>query len=96
MTLLSQAAAATDTDFIARVTQAAIKAANDVNAEAANTTGHALRTQFALQVLRASQVFGPLIAQGVVAGGLVTGASTDNDILFTVNSLWNSYAGVVL
>lgn len=96
MTLLSQATDATDPDFVARVTQAAIKSATDVMAEAANTVGHTLRTAYAQQVLKSSHIFGPLMAQGVVSGALVTPASTDNDIQFTVNSLWDAYSGVAL
>lgn len=96
MTLLSQSTLAADSDFIMRVTQAAIKAATDTQAEPANTIGHVKRTEFALQVLRSAQVFGPLLAQGVTSGGLVNAQSTDSDIQFTVNALWNAYAGVVL
>lgn len=96
MTLLSQAQLATSADFISRVTQAAITSAKDVMAEAANVNGHELRVQLAQQILRSSQVFGSLIAQGVVTNVAITALSTDSDIQFTVNSLFNAYAGVSL
>ena len=95
MTFLDQHTLATDSDFVARVTQAAITAGKDIQAEAGNTAGHVKRTDYALQVLRSPHVFGPLFAQGVASNPAITGASTDNDIQFTVNSLWNAYAGVV-
>jgi hypothetical protein len=95
MTFLAQSALANDEDFVARVTQAAVTAAKDIQAEAGDVAGHVKRTDYALQVLRSPQVFGPLFAQGVATNPAITGASTDNDIQFTVNSLWNAYAGVV-
>ncbi len=96
MSFLSQSNLIKDADFVARVTHAAIKSAVAVQAEAANTVGHTKRTDFALQVLHSSQVYGPLMAQGVVTNVAITAASTDNDIEFTVNSLWNAFAGVIL
>ena len=96
MSFLVQSNLAKDADFVARVTHAAIKSAAAVQAEAANVVGHIKRTDFALQVLRSSQVYGPLMAQGVVTNVAISAASTDNDIEFTVNSLWNAFAGVIL
>lgn len=96
MTYAAQATLATDATFIARVTQAAISGAKDVMAEAASATGHAKRTDFAVSVLRSPQVFGPLMAQGVAANVAITSASTDSDIQFTINSLWDAYSGVIL
>lgn len=96
MSFLTQSALASDADFVARVTQAAVTAGKDIQAEPGDTVGHIKRTDYALQVLRSPQVFGPLFAQGVASNPAITGASTDSDIQFTVNSLWNAYAGVVL
>lgn len=96
MTYVAQSTLAADTTFIARVTQAAITGAKDVMAEAASTNGHAKRTEFAVQVLRSAQVYGPLMAQGVASNVAISAASTDSDIQFTVNSLWDAYSGVTL
>lgn len=96
MTLASQSALAVDAAFIAKVTQAAITAAKDVMAEAANTNGHTKRTDMAIQVLRSASGWGSLIAAGVASNPAISGASTDNDIQFTVNSLWDAYSGVIL
>ncbi len=95
MTFVQQATLAADTTFIARVTQAAVTAGKDIQAEVGSTPGHVKRTDYALQVLRSPQVFGPLFAQGVASNPAISGASTDSDIQFTVNSLWDAYAGVV-
>lgn len=96
MTYTAQATLAADAVFIARVTQAAISSAKDIMAEAGDTAGHLKRTEYAVQVLRSPQVFGPLMAQGVASNVAISAGSTDSDIQFTVNSLWNAYAGVVL
>jgi len=96
MSFLTQAALAADPTFIARVAQAAATAAKNVMAEAANTNGHVLRTNMANQVLRSPSSWGSLIAIGVATNPTITGASTDGDIEFTVNSLWDAYSGVIL
>lgn len=96
MTYIAQATLAQDATFIARVTQAAITGAKDVMAEPANTNGHALRTAYAQQVLKSAQVYGPLMAQGVASNVAISAGSTDSDIQFTVNSLWDAYSGVAL
>lgn len=96
MSFLDQAALANNSDFIDRVTQAAIKSAAAVMAEAGNTAGHRERTNYAVQVLRSPQIMGPLMAQGVVGNPQISAASPDSDIEFTINTLWNAYSGVIL
>lgn len=95
MTLLAQYQLSVDPTFVQRVTQAAILSATQVQAEDPGTSNHANRIAFALTMLRSAQNFGPLIAQGVASNPAITSASTDSDIEFTVNSLWDAYSGKV-
>jgi len=96
MSFLTQAALAADQSFISRVAQAAATSAKDVMAESASVTGHLLRTQMANEVLRSPSSWGSLIAIGVATNPAISEASTDADIQFTVNSLWDAYSGVIL
>lgn len=82
-----------DTVFIARVQHAMIKAAIAIQAESGATDNHANRSTYARQVLNDTNRYGPLFAQGVVTNPSITDASSDSDIEFTVNSIWNAYAG---
>jgi hypothetical protein len=84
-----------DTVFISRVQHAMLKAAINVQAEASNTTNHTNRSGYAHAVLNDPNRYGPLFAQGVVTNASITDTSTDSDIEFTVNSLWDAYAGVL-
>ncbi len=93
MTFAQQAVAATDAAFIPMVTEAAIKVAQDVASESTGTAGHAARAAFALQVLRSPQVFGPLLAQGVVADTVTDKTATDANLYTRISAIWNAYAG---
>jgi len=37
-----------------------------------------------------------ILSHLVAAGGALTGVSTDNDIEFTINSVWDDYSGLTL
>lgn len=95
MTYLDQINTATNSDFINRVQQAAVKTAVAVSSEAAS--GEAIKDQkrgdFALALLHDPQKYARLLAYGVAAQGL-NGASSDGQIETTISALWNAYAGV--
>jgi cytolysin (calcineurin-like family phosphatase) len=76
-----------------KILQAACLAAANVAAEAASTPHHTLRADLATQVLNAPLAWEEAFARAVAAQPAVTTAPTDNDILFTVNSLWDAMAG---
>lgn len=95
MSFQEQVDLAESTSFVARVQMAMVKAALAVAAEDAATEHHATRSQWATQVLRDPAHYAARMAYGVAANGAVTTDSTDSDIEFTVNSIWNAYAGVV-
>ena len=74
--------------------QAARKAAADVMAESAATDHHAVRADLAVKVLNdASDAWEVAFTYSVAAQPAVTSTPTDNDLLFTVNALWNAMAG---
>jgi len=93
MTYATQYTAAIDPAFIPVVAQASIKCAQDISSESTATTGHAARAVFALQVLRSPDLFGPIIARGVVADGTTDKNSTDIAIYNRISAIWNGYAG---
>ena len=81
--------------FIARVQAAMVKSAIAVSSEDPETPAHATRVQWATQVLRDPAHYAARIAFGVAANPDITADSPDDAIEFTVNSVWNAYAGVV-
>lgn len=97
MTLAEQVTALNDAAFIGKIRQALVKAAIAVMAEAANTEGHELRVAYAWAVLGAPDDAGTLAARAVVTNAALVGTgATDNDIEFTVNSMFNAFSGVSL
>ena len=82
--------------FVARVQAAMVKSAIAVSSEDPETVGHATRTQWATQVLRDPAHYATRMAFGVAANPVITVDSGDSDIEFTVNSVWNAYAGVIV
>ena len=79
-------------EFQRRVQQAAVKSAIAVSAEDAQTANHAERVAWGNQILRSPEGYGKTIAYGVLTNALIGMASSDSDIEFTVNSMWNAYA----
>lgn len=78
-----------------RCQTAGLMAAANVMSEDDETPGHAERSAYANRVLLNPQNESGPIAFGVAAQPGITGAeATDQDILFTVNSLWDAWAGV--
>ena len=81
--------------FVARVQAAMVKAAIAVSSEDPSTEAHSTRVQWATQVLRDPAHYAARMAFGVAANPIITAESSDSDIEFTVNSVWNAYAGVI-
>lgn len=80
--------------FIRRVTAAAVKAAVDVGAEAfSGEPNQILRRALATNVFHDTDLWGGRFARGVAANPVITIDSSDGDIQFTVNSVWDAYAG---
>lgn len=100
MTLTEQYALASDDAFIGRVMICVAKAAIAISGEACGGTdqpsnfAHAKRAIWALETLAAPRTMAEKMAVGVAANGTITGASSDSDIEWTVNSIIDDYAGV--
>ena len=83
---------AQDHTFHRRVQQAAVKSAIAVAAEDPETANHAARLAWGNKILLSPEGYGKTIAYGVLTNTLLGMASSDSDIEFTVNSMWNAYA----
>ena len=98
MAFVDQYALAKDATFSQRVQVAMMTAAVQIAAEAksgVSTTVYDKRQQLATMTLQSG---GNATLQwfiwAVVTNAAVTGSSTDSDIQFTINSMWNAIAGV--
>ena len=81
--------------FIEKVTVAAIRSAIAVQAEAAETANHAERSALAYLILHSPKPYGLKFVDAVAADPSAVGIgidTTDNDLLFTVNSIYNALA----
>ena len=84
-----------DSIFRARCQTAALEAATNVMSEDDATPGHTQRAAWANKVLLNPSLMSPGIAFGVAAQPGISGPeATDQDILFTVNSMVDAWAGV--
>lgn len=96
MTLQEAYALGADPIWRARCQTAGLQAATSVMAEDDATAGHAERSAWANRVLLNPSLESQAIAFGVAAQPGITGPdATDQDVLFTTNSLVNAWAGVV-
>lgn len=86
-----QSTRAADPVFIAKVAQAIITAAIQVQAELIDKPHHSERASLSIQVLSDPAKWSALMAQGVASNAAITDASLDSDIQFTVNANWNAY-----
>lgn len=94
MALSDQTDLATYPPFIRRVTAAMLKAAVAVGAETFDGSVYKLaRRALVTKALEDAPVWGSRFAYGVVSNVAITVASTDSDIEFTVNSIWDAMAG---
>lgn len=97
MSFTDQATLAADTSFQLKVRVAVVTAAKDVMGEdkgSMSDTVFGKRQQFAFQVINSSLGYLDRFVWAVVANPVITNASSDSDIQFTVNSLWDDLAGV--
>jgi hypothetical protein len=92
MTALEQYDLAHDSAFVRRVTQLTVKSAIAVSSEDPATANHAARIAWGNKVLLDPAGYGSLMAHGVVTNAAITAASSDSDVEFTINSMWNAYA----
>lgn len=89
MTFLDQYQLAQDADFLGRVAVATVKAAVAVMAEADPTPE---RVKYAGIVLRNPHGAAQQMALAVVTNAVITAESSDSDIEFTVNSMYQAMA----
>ncbi|MGZ0147156.1 hypothetical protein ACXJJ3_08800 [Kribbella sp. WER1] len=96
MSLLDQAQLARFEGFADRVLVAAMQAAADVAAEApsGDQRRDSLRKTLATNVLNDPEGYHVRFAWAVARNVAITFESTDSDIQFTVNSMWDGMAGV--
>ena len=89
-TFLEQAELARSDDFRVRVQQAIVKASVAIGAE---ELPDYRRASYSTQVLNNPDYYAQKFVFGVASNATITAESTDNDIEFTVNSMFNAYAG---
>lgn len=80
--------------FLRTVTPAMVKAAVAVGAEVNDQTQRGLaRHALSVNVLRNPGAWAPSFAWAVAANPVITLDSSDGDVEFTVNSVWDAVAG---
>jgi len=80
--------------FVRRVTAGAVHAAVDVGAEEYDGTQYKImRRALSRSVITDADTWGAVFAWGVAANPVITVESSDGDIQYTVNSLWDAVAG---
>lgn len=87
---------ATSQEFFIRVKVAVAKASIAVANEDPATLGHTQRVQYAQAALANLDSVARNMAFGVACNPVISAESSDSDIEFTVNSVFNAYAGVVI
>lgn len=101
MAFIDQAALARNEDFIKRVRVALCKACIAVCSEAYGGAGqpsaaqHNKRAEWGTATLRDPDPVAIQAAWGVTSNAAITAQSTDSDIEFQVNSMFDAYAGIV-
>ena len=94
MAFIDKATLGNDPVWRARCQVASCIAAADVSSEETTTPGHDVRAAYATRVLNQSATMSGPIAMAVAAAPAITGSdATDQDIQFTINSLWDALAG---
>jgi hypothetical protein len=100
MTLTEQYALASDDAFIGKIMICVVKAAIAISGEVCggseqpSNAAHVKRAKWAMEALLSPWAMAGKMAVGVAANGTITGASSDSDIEWTVNSIIDDYAGV--
>jgi hypothetical protein len=99
MSLLDSNALANNEQFRARVKVAMVNAAEDISSQEIDSTYqkyHDKRSQHATSILNGPAYWVDSYSYACVAKGLLTEASPDGDIQFTVNAVYDSMAGVTM
>lgn len=94
MTLTEQITWLADADNVIKVRQCLCESAIAVAAESAATADHVTRSAFAFAVLGNPVAAGAAAAIAVATSAGLTTTPSDNDLKFTVNSMFNALAGV--
>jgi hypothetical protein len=94
MTLTEQLTWLADADNVAKVRQLLCKAAIAVAAEEAATAHHQTRSAYSFAVLGNPVAAGQAAAYAVATNSGLTTTPSDSDLEFTVNSMFNAFAGV--
>lgn len=97
MAYVDQYDLAQDTAFRKKIHVAMATAGIAVAGEDKSSMGdvkYSKRQTLAHEVLRTPSQFIDMFALAVIQNAAITGSSTDNDIQFTVNSVWDDLAGV--
>lgn len=82
------------TSFVERIQAAVAKAAVAVAAETPDLSERSrLRRALSVKVLENSEEYASRFALAVATNPVITQASTDSDVEFTVNSMWDAIAG---
>jgi hypothetical protein len=95
MALIDGLALMRSAEFTGRTKVAVVKAALSVLAEDSGTANHAERAAFAARVLQQPDHYTDVLLAGVVTNATVASSgeeTTDNDLEFTVSSIWDAYA----
>lgn len=80
--------------FVRRVESAMVKAATEVGAEPAEPTPRSqLRRALSVNVFTDLAGYADRFALAVAANPVINHESTDGDVQFTVNSVWDTIAG---
>lgn len=95
MTYVVQDNLAHDSVFLQRIRVAMVTAATNIQAEDPGTTNHTNRSNYAKLVLNTPDGYMQAFSDAVVSNVAITSASTDSDLQFTVNSLWNAMCGTI-
>lgn len=94
MSLSGMADLATWPPFVRKVTAAMLKAAVAIGNEAFDGTNYRLmRRALVTKVLEDSTLWGARFAYAVVTNAAINYASTDQDIEFTIATVWDAMAG---
>lgn len=94
MAYLDKAELGLDPDWRSRCQIAAVVAASEVSSEEPTTPGHDVRAAYATRVANQSATLSGPIAVAVAAQPGITGSdASDQDIQFTINSLWDLLSG---
>lgn len=84
-----------DQSFVAQVKIGIVKAAIAISAEAAETTNHTNRVNFARSVLLNPQGYAENMSLGVATDDTVQVTPSDVNIYNAISGQWNAYAGTV-